>query len=53
MDDRRTADFMVELYRRILDGKEGREEAVRGVKLEMMKKGIHPYFWGGFVYYGE
>lgn len=44
---------MVELFRRLFEGKVGRDEAVGGVKLEMIKKGIHPYFWGGFVYYGE
>ncbi|MBO0719360.1 MAG: tetratricopeptide repeat protein [Blastocatellia bacterium] len=54
VSDKATRELMVSYYRRLLKG-EGRGEALRQVKLEMLKRADrrHPFYWASFIQSGE
>lgn len=51
VDDAHTVRLMKEFYADT--SKRGYNELLRHSKLQMIKEGIHPYYWAGFVISGE
>jgi CHAT domain-containing protein len=51
VDDNATKELMGSFYKE-MQGGEGYAEALRKAKLEMIKKGIHPFFWAPFIISG-
>jgi CHAT domain-containing protein len=49
--DTETKDLMVDFYKKLIGGMK-RESALREAKMDMIKQGLHPYFWSPFVYIG-
>jgi CHAT domain-containing protein/Tfp pilus assembly protein PilF len=54
VSDRATRELMVSYYRKLQEGK-GRNEALREVQLEMVKRADwrHPFYWASFIQLGE
>ena len=52
IDDRGTKHVIQEFYRHLLDGAK-RADALRHVQLDLQRRGVHPYYWAGFVLSGE
>jgi MYXO-CTERM domain-containing protein len=54
VDDGATRDLMIAYYQRLRRG-EGRSEALRSVKLAMLRepRTAHPYAWAGFIVSGD
>ncbi len=52
LEDHATAQFMVDFYRQ-LDNGDGKAEALRQAKLDMLHSGAPPYYWAGFELVGE
>ena len=52
VDDNATRHVMQEYYRELLAGT-GRSEALRRVQLELQSRGVHPFYWAGFIVSGE
>ncbi len=55
VSDEGTADLMKRFYRRLVKKKESPSAALRQAKLGLLRSDrfSHPFFWGGFVLYGE
>ena len=55
IQDRSTAELMVELYRALKNGRLSKAEALRQSKLALIQKRqlAHPYYWAGFVLMGQ
>ena len=49
--DQETKDLMVDFYEKMIGGM-NRESALRKAKIEMIKQGLHPYYWAPFIYIG-
>jgi CHAT domain-containing protein len=55
VEDRSTAELMVQFYRHLRDGRVSKADALRQAQLELIRDGrfAHPYFWAPFVLVGE
>jgi CHAT domain-containing protein len=53
VDDEETARAMVELYGNLKGGGHSVDDALREVKLRMIRDGLEPYLWAPFVYLGN
>ena len=53
VDDEETSLLMQNMYRNILIKKMKPADALKKAKLELKKEIPDPYFWSGFVFYGE
>lgn len=54
VDDNGTKELMTKLYENIIQKKEGKADALRQAKQELLKTQYrHPLFWAAFVMYGE
>jgi CHAT domain-containing protein len=54
VSDRGTRDLMVSYYKSLMGG-EGRGEALRGARLQLLRSRArsHPYYWAGFIQTGD
>lgn len=53
VDDAYSLDLISNFYSRYTTGKQLPSEALRCVQLDMLKRGIGPYYWGGFIVTGH
>jgi CHAT domain-containing protein/tetratricopeptide (TPR) repeat protein len=53
VNDAQTKDLMVAFYRNLFEKKLTKSEALRRAQLEMVRKGVDPYYWAPFVLYGD
>ncbi len=51
-DDRRTHELSLKFYRNLIGKKMRPAAALRNTQIEMVKKGLSFYFWGGFIITG-
>ena len=54
VDDTATRELMTRFYESMIQGRTDKSEALRRAKQELLRTRYrHPYFWAGFVLYGE
>jgi CHAT domain-containing protein len=53
VEDRSTAELMTQFYRHLKDGQRSKAAALRQAQLELIRTGVHPYFWAPFVLVGQ